>query len=646
MADLTDRIVGVESGGNAMATNPRSSAAGAGQFLANTWLTMMQRYRPDLAAGKTREQILQLRFDPALSREMTQRYAEENAKYLQSRGIEPTPGNTYLAHFAGSGGAAALHANPQAPVESTLGSRAVAANPFLRGKTGQDVIDWANRKMGSPSQVMADNLRQRFSSPKTEGGAIAGGASNATLAGGEGLDRLKAALGGKTYNPDQIAAYGNIMKTGQDVAGKATNWQTALLGTVTAGAGGYLQGRENEKKKEFDAALIDAVQGVRSPTELAQLLIASPDEKIKSAGLELLTKNLGQAPQTRTIDGPYGQKIQQDYINGQWVTAGGSQSSTPTFGPAAAQPTQQPVEATQPVQNIGEVGPGPQEQGAMQPNSFAGQVSNVAAKGDMLPIGGQQPSSVPASPAPDQPQYRIGPAVPKPPEGFVHKLAPDGSGYLYGQDGQPLFEPKSAAEERGKAAAGLEAETASKARVAEQFGNSLELLRRMPRDFGQQAFDRAIGPWSASTPQDEDPQGGFWGSGLSIDSIGRNIARADAEIDRLFTGGAAPTEVRDRVETEMKNLAAVMKPLVRKPGEGAWSDKDQANLEKQIGALTRARSVDEYLRRVNDIKENVSKTFSIDVPQKPALPRSANAPMTAEADDTAWERYRKQYLGY
>jgi hypothetical protein len=73
----------------------------------------------------------------------------DNERALRSAGIETTPGNLYLAHFAGEAGARALHrASPNASAESVLGRDAVKANSFLRGKSAKEVIDWASRKMG------------------------------------------------------------------------------------------------------------------------------------------------------------------------------------------------------------------------------------------------------------------------------------------------------------------------------------------------------------------------------------------------------------------------------------------------------------------------------------------------------------------
>lgn len=157
---LIDSIIGVESGGNPNAQNPNSSAMGLGQFIAPTWIDTLSRERPDLVAGKSREEILALRADPALSRQMTEAYANQNGQILSKAGFEANPGNTYLAHFAGPQGAVkVLSADPAAPVESILGPQAVAANPFLRGMTAADLQGWASKKMGGapqqPAQITA-----------------------------------------------------------------------------------------------------------------------------------------------------------------------------------------------------------------------------------------------------------------------------------------------------------------------------------------------------------------------------------------------------------------------------------------------------------------------------------------------------------
>ncbi len=156
---LVDSIIGAESGGNADARNPNSSASGLGQFIDATWLAMMAKHRPDIQGPP--DQLLALKSDPQLSREMTEAYAADNGKILTGAGFEASPGNTYLAHFAGPQGAVkVLSADPNAPVASILGDAAVKANPFLHGMTAADLQAWAARKMGGTPQQPAQQTAQ------------------------------------------------------------------------------------------------------------------------------------------------------------------------------------------------------------------------------------------------------------------------------------------------------------------------------------------------------------------------------------------------------------------------------------------------------------------------------------------------------
>jgi hypothetical protein len=146
---LVDSIVGAESGGDPNAQNPNSSAMGAGQFLRGTWLDTLKAARPDLAQGKSDDELAALRSDPELSRQMTEAYATQNQATLSKAGLPVTPGTTYLAHFAGPGGAVKLlQADPTASAADILGPAVVKANPFLAGMTAKDVQAWADRKMG------------------------------------------------------------------------------------------------------------------------------------------------------------------------------------------------------------------------------------------------------------------------------------------------------------------------------------------------------------------------------------------------------------------------------------------------------------------------------------------------------------------
>ncbi|WEX10863.1 M23 family metallopeptidase [Chelativorans sp. AA-79] len=145
---LTDRIIRVESGGDAAAKNPLSTATGLGQFIESTWLRMMRTYRPDLARSLSTADLLALRFDPTISREMVRNLAREGEAYLRARGHQITAGRLYLCHFLGMEGAhIVLSAPAGAALAEVLGQGVISANPFLSGKDANWVIGWAENKM-------------------------------------------------------------------------------------------------------------------------------------------------------------------------------------------------------------------------------------------------------------------------------------------------------------------------------------------------------------------------------------------------------------------------------------------------------------------------------------------------------------------
>lgn len=147
--DTVNRIIGAESGGNPNAKNTKSSAEGLGQFIDSTWFHMVRKYRPDIANGKTNAQLKALKRDPAIAREMTTRYVEENAALLKKHGFPVNVRNLYVMHFLGSGeGPKLLRADPNQPVSSFISAQSINANQkVLSGKTAQQVLDWAARAM-------------------------------------------------------------------------------------------------------------------------------------------------------------------------------------------------------------------------------------------------------------------------------------------------------------------------------------------------------------------------------------------------------------------------------------------------------------------------------------------------------------------
>jgi murein DD-endopeptidase MepM/ murein hydrolase activator NlpD len=170
---LTDRIIHVESGGSARAKNPLSSATGLGQFISSTWIRMMNTYRPDLARTLSRDELLALRFDPTISREMVRNLAREGEAYLRARGHQITAGRLYLCHFLGMEGAhLVLSTSGRTMLVDVLGSSVISANPFLTGKNVDYVMNWAERKMRGRSwtapQPSVSSREIRQTSPEFE----------------------------------------------------------------------------------------------------------------------------------------------------------------------------------------------------------------------------------------------------------------------------------------------------------------------------------------------------------------------------------------------------------------------------------------------------------------------------------------------
>lgn len=134
----------VESGGNPLAKNPRSSASGLYQFTKGTWQALGGQWGDDPTqpfgglAPSVAEQT-------ARAAALTQ----QNANALQRAGVAASNAALYAAHFLGAGTAVkALSADPSTSLQSVVGSAVIAANPNLKGYSVADFMSWLQRKVG------------------------------------------------------------------------------------------------------------------------------------------------------------------------------------------------------------------------------------------------------------------------------------------------------------------------------------------------------------------------------------------------------------------------------------------------------------------------------------------------------------------
>jgi hypothetical protein len=158
----------------------------------------------------------------------------------------------------------------------------------------------------------------------------------------------------------------------------------------------------------------------------------------------------------------------------------------------------------------------------------------------------------------------------------------------------------------GKLPAAAYEQMAQRQRRAQSSPNiaaGLDNLNKLATDYDDASFTNAVGPFQGSTPD-----------GL-LGSIPINIARLFGEISNASEGGAAsPTEVRNNIVGNTETLAAAIKPLIRAPGEGVWTDQDQARLVAIVGDLAQARDKDEYRRRLNAVRDRIKTNFNLDIP--------------------------------
>jgi len=100
METFLDRLMMAESGGNVFANNPRSTALGPYQFIAATWLEIVNASFADKTAKLKPNEILDLRTEPVFARQVAMAYSQSNAAYLVANGAKATFANLRLLSWS------------------------------------------------------------------------------------------------------------------------------------------------------------------------------------------------------------------------------------------------------------------------------------------------------------------------------------------------------------------------------------------------------------------------------------------------------------------------------------------------------------------------------------------------------------------
>lgn len=128
---------------------------------------------------------------------------------------------------------------------------------------------------------------------------------------------------------------------------------------------------------------------------------------------------------------------------------------------------------------------------------------------------------------------------------------------------------------------------------------SLENLKTFPDKYGQ-TFESATGPLASGEP----------GSMLSAPFA--YAARGVGEVTN-YGQKHSPSEVRSNIQGGVLALSQAIKPLIRDPGEGVFTDQDQEVLNKIVGNIGEARNAEEYYRRLNDVRDRLKASLGMDI---------------------------------
>lgn len=305
------------------AQNPHSSAGGNNQIIDRTWLDLMGKYRPELVEGKTKDEILAMKLDGPLNDQMAGQYDRDNAKFMASNGIAPTPNMLNAAYRAGPQGALAIvqaaHSNPNTLVKDVAPDMATPGNNGAGNLTvGQFLM---NPYQHGPGADAGSSPQQLFSIAK----------GNQILAqlqadSDQGRDRL--AKLDRDYKPiefpkmpkppevDPLQTFGSLAGV---FATLAAGFSRTPMTAALNGLAGAMDSAKKAKWEDYQAHY----EQFKFGTEMAIKAHEMHSADVKDA-LEMMTKNLaaGTAMLNATIALSDDQEMHKHMDVGDYVAVG------------------------------------------------------------------------------------------------------------------------------------------------------------------------------------------------------------------------------------------------------------------------------------------------------------------------------------
>jgi hypothetical protein len=401
-----------------------------------------------------------------------------------------------------------------------------------------------------------------------------------------------------------------LLAQGADTSRVRGPWEAA--GSIAETAVGSWQRSEADKQeKAYNDRVTELLQSAASggsTSAIAQAMLASKNPELQKAGLNMIVQSLGPKSAPTVHPGgtdEYGRKqpdLQWNASAGRWEPMiGGGQSPTQTTHSSATAPYSGSSPTTAyPTQQA----PASQSQ-TKGPAGWSTSVEPSA--GSAFVAAGAEPTSQTVQPAPIAPSvptataqqapselpsgYRIGAPVPKAPEGYVHQAAP-GGGFLYGPNGQPVFESKAEADAR--------------ARIGEK------------RSDDQREADKQVSGVSAvindarkltETPGFNDAlRLGKVSLNVGVPSPWGTIGGDIMEVPKSVARWAAPQQAGWAANDELKAVQNRLSLIVGRPlmkGQGSVSDSERTMVSDAIGGLSKSGSPADYQFRLNSVQRMI-----------------------------------------